>query len=263
MTDARYEFGENWGRFVDGGLDEERIAAAMRELRALAGEVSGLRVVDIGCGSGLHSLAALRLGAARVDAFDYDPQSVAAATRTLSRLAPGGPWSVRRGDVLAEAPPEELYDLVYSWGVLHHTGAMRQAIGRACAFCRPGGLVVLALYVRTPFCPLWRAEKRLYTRCRPLRPLFDALFAGLVLLRRLLAGENPARYLREYKARRGMAFLTDIRDWLGGYPYESVSDQELDALMAGLGFAPAAKRNVAPGLGLLGAGCGEWAYRKL
>lgn len=264
MAEARYEFGENWSRFL-AGVGEERIAAASAELGRLLGVgpggLAGKRFLDIGSGSGLHSLAALRLGAARVEAIDYDPLSVAATTRLLSHFAPNGPWSARQGDILV---PEGLAgaDIVYSWGVLHHTGDMWRAVENASALCRPGGVLALALYVKTPFCPFWEAEKRLYTRLKPLRPLADGLLAGLVLLRRALAGESPARHLREYKARRGMDFMTDIRDWLGGTPYESVADAELDAFLGARGFSPVRKRNVAPGLGLLGTGCGEWVYRR-
>ncbi len=261
MTEIRYDFGDNWSRFLTT-LGEAQIAAATAELQKLVGELHGKSFLDIGSGSGLHSLAALRLGAARVVAFDYDPRSVEATTKTLSAHAPGAGWTAGQGDILAPPRAGERFDVVYSYGVLHHTGDMWTAIANACAFCAPGGLFAVALYVKTPFCGFWKQEKRLYSRFRCLRPAFDAVFAAMLLLRRLAAGQSPRRYVAEYKARRGMDFRTDVRDWLGGSPYESVVDDELHRFLAARGFALVRKNNTRPGIGLLGTACGEWVYRK-
>lgn len=261
MTGTRYDFGDNWSRFLTT-LGEAQIAAATQELRKLAGELEGKSFLDIGSGSGLHSLAALRLGAARVAAFDFDPRSVQATTQTLSAHAPGANWTARQGDILSPDRAGERFDVVYSYGVLHHTGDMWTAIGNACAFCAPGGLLAVALYVKTPFCRFWKLEKRLYSRFRRARPVLDALFGALLLLRRLAAGQSPRRYVAEYNARRGMDFRTDVRDWLGGYPYESVADDELQRFLAARGFSLVRKNNTRPGIGLLGTACGEWVYRK-
>lgn len=261
MSETRYDFGRNWSRFVTG-LGETQITAATQELHKLVGDLGGKSFLDIGSGSGLHSLAALRLGAARVAAFDYDPMSVAATTQTLSAHAPGARWTAEHGDILSPSHAQEPFDVVYSYGVLHHTGDMWKAIGNACSCCGPGGLLALALYVKTPFCGLWKLEKRLYSRFRCARPLFEALFEALLHLRRLAAGQSPRRYMAEYNARRGMDFRTDLRDWLGGYPYESVADGDLHRFLAARGFTLVRKNNVRPGIGLLGTACGEWVYRK-
>jgi len=207
-------------------------------------------------------LAALRLGAARVAAFDYDPRSVEASTKTLSAHAPGAGWTVEQGDILSPPSAGERFDVVYSYGVLHHTGDMWTAIGNACSFCAPDGLFAVALYVKTLFCGFWKLVKRPYTRLRTVRPVCDAVFAAMLLLRRLAAGQNPWRYVAGYNARRGMDFRTDVRDWLGGFPYESVADAELHRFLAARGFTLVRKNNTRPGIGLLGTACGEWVYRK-
>src|SRR5262245_47233957 len=74
----RFEFGKNWTRFL-AVLDDERIDEACKSLRRMLGVDTLARrsFLDIGCGSGLFSLAAMRLGAARVVSFDFDPHSVA------------------------------------------------------------------------------------------------------------------------------------------------------------------------------------------
>jgi len=261
MTGTRYDFGDNWSQFITT-LGEAQIAAATAELQKLVGALHGASFLDIGSGSGLHRLAALRLGAARVAAFDYDPRSVEATTKTLSAHAPGARWTAEQGDILSPPRAGERFDVVYSYGVLHHTGDMWTAIGNACSFCAPDGLFAVALYVKTPFCGFWKLEKRLYSRLRPVRPVFDALFGAVLLLRRLAAGQNPWRYVAGYNARRGMDFRTDVRDWLGGFPYESVADAELHRFLAARGFTLVRKNNTRPGIGLLGTACGEWVYRK-
>ena len=62
---------------------------------------------------------------------------------------------------------------------------------------------------------------------------------------------------------RGMEYLTDKRDWLGGYPYESVTPQELEAFMADRGFR-CVRSFVRPGgFGLLGSGNDEYAFERM
>src|SRR6266545_5844853 len=139
---ARFEFGKNWTRFL-AGLDGQRIAQAEESLRAML-ETTGLKgksFLDIGSGSGLFSLAARRLGA-RVHSFDYDPQSVACAAELRRRYFPGdAQWVVEEGSALDADYLARLgkFDIVYSWGVLHHTGRMWQALENAQLPVAPGG----------------------------------------------------------------------------------------------------------------------------
>ncbi|NJN52625.1 MAG: methyltransferase domain-containing protein [Gammaproteobacteria bacterium] len=56
--------------------------------------------MDVGCGSGIHSYAALRAGARRVHGFDYDANSVKAAMTLRSHAGDPDTWTVERGDVL-------------------------------------------------------------------------------------------------------------------------------------------------------------------
>src|SRR5689334_21947438 len=103
-TDAvRFEFGENWSRFLEC-VDDRRIEAAEQSLLEMLGGAEAIRgksFLDAGSGSGLFSLAAARLGAARVHSFDYDPNSVATTAEMKRRFGPpGAAWTVERGDVL-------------------------------------------------------------------------------------------------------------------------------------------------------------------
>src|SRR3954471_7639318 len=122
--ELRFGFGQNWMRYLSS-VDEKRIAQAEHSLVDWLGDLHGLRFLDIGCGSGLFSLAARNLGA-EVLSFDYDRQSVACAEELRRVYRPGDAgWRIEQGSVLDRAYLASLgaWDVVYSWGVLHHTGS--------------------------------------------------------------------------------------------------------------------------------------------
>jgi len=264
--ERRFGFGENWLDFARH-LDDDRIAEAEKSLRALLGRESlaGLRFVDIGSGSGLFSLAARRLGA-RVHSFDYDPDSVL-CTQTLRELhRPGDPdWTVERGSVLDRGYLQSLgsFDIVYSWGVLHHTGAMHDALQAASTLLVPGGLFAFALYRRTLFCGLWRVEKRWYAAASPrMQQRARAVYLALFRLACVATGRDFQSYVANYGSSRGMDFIHDVHDWMGGYPYESISPAAVAARMQQLGLTLVACNTRPGGLGLFGSGCDEYVYRR-
>src|SRR5262245_35300500 len=125
-----FEFGANWSRFL-ATVNEDRIAAAVGSLQKMLAipSLDGRTFLDVGSGSGLFSLAAHRLGA-RVVSFDYDPQSVACTQQMKQRFADQTNWHVTHGSALDEEFLQRLgsFDVVYAWGVLHHTGQMWRAI---------------------------------------------------------------------------------------------------------------------------------------
>ena len=259
---ARYDFGRNWAALA-AQLGEEHVAQACEDLRRLVGDIAGRSFLDIGCGSGLHSVAALRLGAERVLAVDYDSRCVEVSRATLRRFAPAGGWEVRRADVLKPASlPTGHFDIVYAWGVLHHTGDMWAAIRNSAALTAPGGCLAVALYRRTPFCAIWRLEKRIYASQGWLRPVMKACFTAAVLLARAVRHRDAPSFVRNYRRVRGMEFMIDVDDWLGGFPYDSVVPEKLEALLERLGFSLKRNFNTQPRLGLLGSGCGEWQFER-
>jgi 2-polyprenyl-6-hydroxyphenyl methylase/3-demethylubiquinone-9 3-methyltransferase len=260
---AQFEFGRNWSEFAQG-LRPEAVEQAVAGLRRLApdGALAGRDVLDIGCGSGLHAVAALRLGAASVTAIDLDPESVATAARVLARYAPGAAWSVSQRSVFAIGDLPR-FPVVYSWGVLHHTGDMRRAIRCAADRVAPGGLLIVALYRRTPLCGLWRIEKRLYVAApQPVRRAIETLYTAAFRAAMALRGRSFRAYVEGYVANRGMDWMTDVRDWLGGYPYESISEAEMLAFAGELGLAPVRRFCHRPGIGLFGTGCDEYVFAR-
>ena len=236
----RFAFGRNWASFL-ALLTPERIAEAERSLRELLGRdrLDGLRFLDIGSGSGLFSLAAWRLGA-DVTSLDYDPDSVACTSQLRATFGDSSDrWRVLQGSVLDPAFMSRLrdQDLVYSWGVLHHTGAMWQAVDAALACVRPGGTFCIAIY---NYQPIWTsyytAVKRLYVASpRPVQWLIAGAYAleqvlrGL--LRDLLSLRNPLERYRIKVHSRGMSSWYDWVDWIGGYPFEAARPEAvLDAV---------------------------------
>jgi 2-polyprenyl-6-hydroxyphenyl methylase/3-demethylubiquinone-9 3-methyltransferase len=263
---STFGFGDNWLKFV-ADLNDEQIAIAQQALQIFLNrsELSGLKFLDIGSGSGLHSLVARKLGA-RVHSFDFDQKCVACTKSLRDKYLPGDiDWKIENGSILDEAYINSLgtFDLVYSWGVLHHTGAMWVALRRAASLVAPGGTLAIALYRKTPLCEAWKIEKRLYSAAPPViqaivrRAYQSAFLAGIIA-----TGRNPLSYVRNYQVTRGMNWSIDAHDWLGGYPYESASAAEVKAQLEEIGFHVIYSIERRPGLGIFGTGCNEYICQR-
>lgn len=269
-VESHFQFGRNWRSYAEN-LSDLEIDDATEAMGKLLGTdtLADRSFLDIGCGSGIHALAALRLGATRVMALDIDPDSVDTTRRLLARHAPGHVVEIRVASIFgSEGIERASYDVVYSWGVLHHTGRMHEALRRSAVLVRPGGTFAFALYRKTWCCPLWTLEKRWYRDAgERARRLARSTYVNIVRLGMLLTGHSYRRYLEQYPRRnRGMDFMHDVHDWLGGFPYESISAAEVDEFMRALGFEQI-RRSVRTDLlsrsGVLGSGCDEYVYRKL
>ena len=233
MADPVFAFGANWQRFLTS-LSDRQIEQATLAVSALVGrDLRGESFLDIGSGSGLSSLAARRLGA-RVYSFDYDPQSVACTQELRRRFFPEDEsWSVAQGSVLDQAYLATLgqFDVVYSWGVLHHTGQMWSAIRNAGRLVRPGGLFVIGIYNfrgGRRGTATWARLKRWYCRApRWQQVAWESAYLTWDLVSMAAVGRNPIRMIREYHSGRGMSYRRDATDWLGGYPYEAATPGEI------------------------------------
>jgi predicted RNA methylase len=262
--ESHFSFGENWSQYAEK-INENRIAEAEESLIRLVGReaIEGRTFLDIGCGSGLFSLAAVRLGCRKLLAVDLDPKSVETTRQTLARHVAGKNWECQNISVFDLDPAKQgTFDVVYSWGVLHHTGAMYKAIANASKMVAPKGMLTLALYTKTPFCGMWRVEKRIYSRSpKWAQKMIETLYIEVVRLRLALKGESLKKRREEYWKSRGMDMYHDTRDWLGGYPYESISPREAMSYMKELGFEPV-RSFITPVIGLLGSGCDEYSFTR-
>ncbi len=244
--EKRFEFGKNWYDFIRKHCSDENIETSKKHILDFleVPDLMGKSFLDIGCGSGLHSLAALDAGAALVHGFDYDPDSVR-ATKYVQDLR-GNPsnWSAEQGSVLDTGFMEILssYDVVYSWGVLHHTGDVWQAIRNAAQRVAPKGVFYIALYSADvqvdPPPEFWIDIKKKYVAAGYWkRRQMDIWYVWRFMMGcNIFALPLVVKRFYTHKKNRGMSMFTDIRDWLGGWPMEFVRDQEAVEFCERLGF---------------------------
>lgn len=233
----RFQFGHNWARFLEL-IDEEKILQAENSLKRMlqVTDLVGKKFLDAGSGSGLFSLAARRLGA-RVYSFDYDPRSVA-CTRELRRryISDRDPeWAIEEASVLDEKFLSGLgqFDVVYSWGVLHHTGAMWDALGNVVPLVLSEGTLFIAIYNDQAWVTkYWIVVKKLFNKKKILKLPIQLFHAPYLIGAPWVIRAMTGRFILN----RGMSFWYDMIDWLGGYPFEVATPERIFRFYRDKGF---------------------------
>lgn len=252
QKNMRFEFGRNWSGFVRRNFDQERLDIAKKHILTFMqrDDLKGLDFLDIGCGSGIHSAAALAAGAGKIRSFDYDPNSVAATTMVWEKVGKPSNWEISRGDALDDAFIASLgkWNFVYSWGVLHHTGDVWKAIDNASKTVADGGLFYIALYAADVQSDpdFWLRIKQEYNQASAWkRRKMVWWYVWVFMMGRDLrrAPEVVSRFMK-HRMTRGMSMFVDIRDWLGGWPMEFTYDADVIKFLEERGFA---KTNIKTG----------------
>ena len=237
---TRFNFGRNWLNFSKK-IDGAAIGSSTESLKQLLCGVSleGKTFLDIGSGSGLHSIAATRL--------------VEATRKNFDRFEPTTQINLYHGDILSHEISRK-FDVIYSWGVLHHTGDLWKAINNASSLVDNDGLFIISIYKKTHFCGIWKIIKKFYSDSGFfVRVPLAFLFLAPLFLGKILFGQ---------KISRGMSWYYDAIDWLGGYPYESASPKDIEQFVVALGFTSLLSGNTKNILGVFGSSCGEYVFRK-
>lgn len=258
----RFEFGKNWMAFLKA-LNDDRIEIAKASVIELLDveDLKGKKFLDVGSGSGLFSLVSRMMGA-QVRSFDYDPQSVACTKELRSRYFPNDQsWHVEQGSVLDKEYLNSLghFDVVYSWGVLHHTGNMWEAIENAASLVAENGIFCIAIYNDEGIkSKLWRKIKEIYCSSFLGRSLVISIFCSYYTFKNILI----SIYKREnvfytYRKNRGMSMFYDWLDWLGGLPFEVASIEAIFLFMRRRGFV---LTNIKDTNGL---GCNQFVFTKM
>lgn len=222
----RFEFGKNWKNFLNN-LDNSKIVQAEKSIldTLKLTNLNGYNFLDIGCGSGLFSLAAKNLGA-KVTSFDFDSDAVDCAKLLKEKYFKNDlDWKITQGSVLDKKFLSHLgnHNIIYSWGVLHHTGNMWEAINNVKSISTKNSLLYISIYNhQNYFSKFWTIIKKIYNKFYFLRPFLIITFSLYLLMPTLLKN-----IILRKKLYRGMSLYTDLKDWLGGYPFETATPNQI------------------------------------
>lgn len=253
-----FNFGINWNNFSTKFLDGAKLNIALNSLEQLIGmdNIKCKSFLDIGCGSGIFAIAASKSGAQKVVGIDISKESIETSLFNKQRFLPDGNVEFLHKSVFDDDFNElGCYDIVYSWGVLHHTGDMWKAIGVSTMMVGCNGLFVLAIYNKHWSSPLWKIVKRIYNLSPVIiRQVMVCVFYCVIALAKFfVTTKNPFK-----DKKRGMSFYYDVVDWIGGYPYQYATISQIQSFIEAKGFKLINFRSP-----VMPTGCNEFVFQKM
>lgn len=233
MTKITFSFGKNWQRFLKR-INQETIDNSRYSLVNFLklDNFRNMSFLDIGCGSGLFSYAAFNLGAQKIVSIDNDSFSVACCRYFYEKAGCPKNWEIHQASILnKDIHRFGTFDIVYAWGVLHHTGSMWEAIKSAGQFVNKGGYFYIAIYNKIPGrlgSRFWLNIKRFYNASpKFIKIILEWLYILKFCISNIIRFKNPIKKIKHHSAKRGMSWISDVSDWLGGYPYEFATVEEI------------------------------------
>jgi len=262
-TSKQFDFGQNWKNFSKNKLDEQKIEQAQRDFIELVKgiELENKTFIDIGFGQGLGLLTSAKLGAKSVgvdintkckETLEFNKAHFSELKEVNIPVIVGS--VLDKGVMQQIKDVHETYDVIHSWGVLHHTGKMWEAIDNSCQLVKSKGKFILAIYNKHWSSKSWYYIKKLYNFSPGIiRHLMVYFFYVVIFMAKFLVTfKNPL------KKERGMNFYYDVVDWVGGYPYEYASKEEVVTYMQTKGFDLIKYRAAE-----VPTGCNEFVFEKL
>ena len=264
ISTPTFRFGKNWRNYLKK-IDTYKIEDAKISLQSMLGinDLTDKIFLDAGCGSGLFSLSAIKLGAKEVVSFDVDKESTECANLLFDEFGPYDNWKILNGSVLDKSWLKSLgkFDIAYSWGVLHLTGNMYLAFENIIYTVKDGGLLFISIYNDQGFLSrIWIVVKKIYNRSiSPIKFLIACGYFSIVVLNRTILGILKSQPIKDwYKgSERGMNLWNDTVDWVGGYPFEVASAIEIETFFKQRNFSLVKSKLKK------GSGCNEFVFRKL
>lgn len=225
-----FSFGKNWKNYLKK-ISKESINNSMISLIQFLGDIKSKNVIDVGCGSGIFSYSMYLLGAEKITSLDIDTDSIECTKFLRENVKNPKKWNIYQGSILDKnfISKMEKSDIVYSWGVLHHTGKMWEAINNITTLVKDRGLMYISIYNKVKVSFIWLRIKEFYN----INPFLGKYFMNtlfyilLYFISPLFRLKNPFKLLKNYIKLRGMNPYIDIKDWLGGYPYEFATFAEV------------------------------------
>lgn len=181
-----FAFGKNWLSFAKKAVTKEKIDSGRVHFRNLCAAINfqNKSFLDIGYGQGLALFYAAELGA-NVSGIDPDIQNIAAVKELKKYFDTNLSVEPINDSILNErfvkSSEDPGFDVVYSWGVLHHTGNLNSAIHNSIRLTKKDGFLVLAIYNRHWSSQIWKVIKWLYVVSPPTFKEFLILFFYLPL----------------------------------------------------------------------------------